>query len=88
MNIRGAHQLASAVRRGPDRALKVFLQTGEHDLDIVFGHWVQANRDLAAALAYRGIPHQLVIGRGGHSLRHGGAIFPDTLRWLWRESTP
>ncbi len=88
VNIRGAHQLASAVRRGPDRALKVFLQTGEHDLDIVFGHWVQANRDLAAALAYRGIPHQLVIGRGGHSLRHGGAIFPDTLRWLWRESTP
>ena len=88
VDIRGAHQLAQAVRHGPDKALKVFLQTGEHDLDIVFGDWVQANRTLASALAYRGIEHRLVVGRGGHSLRHGGAIFPDTLRWLWSENTP
>jgi enterochelin esterase family protein len=77
-----------AVRRGPARALKAFLQTGEHDLDIVFGNWAQANRDLASALAYRGIEHRLVVGSGGHSLRHGGAIFADTLRWLWSENTP
>lgn len=88
VDIRGAHQLAGAVRRGPTKALKVFLQTGEHDLDIVFGNWLQANRTLAAALAYRGTPHRLVVGHGGHSLRHGGAIFPDTLRWLWSENTP
>ncbi len=25
------------------------------------------------------------MGTGGHDLRHGGAIFPDTLRWLWRD---
>ena len=53
-----------------------------------FGDWAQANRDLASALAYRGIAHRLVVGRGGHSLRHGGAILPDTLRWLWSESIP
>jgi enterochelin esterase family protein len=88
VNIRGAHLLAPAVRRGPTKALKVFLQTGEHDLNIVFGDWVLANRELASALAYRSIPHRLVVGRGGHSLRHGGAIFPDTLRWLWSENTP
>jgi len=88
VDIRGAHQLAPAVRRGPVKALKVFLQTGEHDLNIVFGDWVLANRTLASALAYRGIEHQLVVGHGGHSLRHGGAIFPDTLRWLWSDTTP
>jgi enterochelin esterase family protein len=87
VDIRGAHQLASDVRRGERKALRVFLQTGEHDLDIVFGHWLRANRELAAALDYRGYEHQLVVGRGGHSLRHGGAIFPDMLRWLWRRST-
>jgi enterochelin esterase family protein len=87
VDIRGAHQLAPAVRRGPAKDLKVFLQTGEHDLNIVFGDWLQANRDLASALAYRGIEHRLVVGRGGHTLRHGGAIFPDTLRWLWSENT-
>lgn len=88
VDIRGAHQLAPAVRRTARKLLRVFLQTGEHDLDIVFGRWVHANRELAAALAYRGYDHQLVVGQGGHSLRHGGALFPDTLRWLWRPPTP
>lgn len=91
VDIRGGHTLASRIRRGGDaraEQLRVFLQTGEHDLDVVFGHWVQANRDVAAALAYRGIEHRLVIGRGGHSLAHGGAILPDTLRWLWRRAEP
>jgi enterochelin esterase-like enzyme len=88
VDIRGAHALAPAVRRSPPKPLRVFLQTGEHDLDIVFGRWVEANRELAAALAYRGYDHRLVVGKGGHSLAHGGAIFPDTLRWLWREDKP
>ena len=87
VNIRGGHETASKVRRSERKALKVFLQTGEQDLDIVFGHWPTANRDLAAALAYRGYEHRLVVGSGGHSLAQGGALFPDTLRWLF-ESTP
>lgn len=84
VDIRGGHALAPAVRRSPAKALRVFLQTGEHDLDILFGAWPLANRVLADALAYRGYDHQLVVGEGGHSLAHGGAIFPETLRWLWR----
>jgi hypothetical protein len=40
---------------------------------------------MAAALAYAGYDHESVIGSGGHSIKHGGAILPDTLRWLWRD---
>jgi enterochelin esterase family protein len=84
VNIRGGHELASKIRRDSARTLKkVFLQSGQHDLDIVFGHWPSANRDMATALAYRGIDHRLVIGEGGHSLAHGGAMLADTLRWLF-----
>lgn len=84
VNIRGGHQCAERVRSEAVRALRVFLQTGEHDLDILFGNWQLANRQLAAALAYRGYDHQLVVGEGGHSLRHGGALLSEALRWLWR----
>jgi enterochelin esterase family protein len=83
--IRGGDTMAPRVRREDARALRVFLQTGEHDLDIVFGNWPLANRQLAAALAYRGIAHRLVVGEGGHSLRHGGALLPEALRWLFSE---
>lgn len=81
--LRGGNELAPLVRRTPRKPLKVFLQTGTNDLDIVFGHWPAANRELAAALAYQGYEFQLVVGEGGHSLKHGGALLPDTLRWLW-----
>uniref|UniRef100_UPI001180AB78 alpha/beta hydrolase n=1 Tax=Pelomonas sp. KK5 TaxID=1855730 RepID=UPI001180AB78 len=56
--LRGGHELASKIRREPHGLRRVFLQTGEHDLDIVFGSWLAANRDMAAALAYAGIEHR------------------------------
>lgn len=84
-DIRGGHELSGRVRRSAAKPLRVFLQTGSHDLDIIFGQWELANRDMAAALAYRGYDHQLLVGDGGHSLKHGGAVFPQTLRWLWRD---
>lgn len=85
VDIRGGHVLPALVRRAEAKPLRVFLQTGEHDLDILYGCWPLANRELASALAYRGYDHQLVIGAGGHSLAHGGALFADCLRWLWRD---
>ena len=84
VNIRGGHELAPMLRATPRKPLRVFLQTGTRDLDILFGNWVLANQAVASALAYRRYDYRLEIGEGGHSLVHGGAIFPETLRWLWR----
>jgi enterochelin esterase-like enzyme len=84
-NIRGGHVYPSLVRRSAAKPLRVCLQTGARDLDILPGSWPIANQDLAAALAYRGYDYQLVVGEGGHTLKHGAAILPETLRWLWRD---
>jgi enterochelin esterase family protein len=83
--IRGGNRYPALIRKSAARPLRVFLQTGTRDLDVVFGNWVIANQDMAAALAYKGYDYQFVLGEGGHSLAHGGAIFPDTMRWLWRD---
>lgn len=84
VDIRGAHDLAGRVRREAPKPIRVYLQTGMHDLDITFGNWLLANRTMAAALSYRGYDHMLLVGEGGHSLRHGGAELANGLRWLWR----
>ena len=84
-NIRGGHNYPSTIRKVEARPIRAFLQSGARDLDVVFGNWAIANHDMAAALAYRDYDHQLVFGEGGHTLMHGGAILPDTLRWLWRD---
>jgi len=47
---------------------------------LVHGHPRRSR--MAAALAYAGYEHRFVPGTGGHSLKHGGALLPDALRWL------
>ena len=83
-DMRGGHTYPGLIRRTEARPLRVFLQSGARDLDVVFGNWPLANRALAAALAYRDYDYRFEFGEGGHTLLHGGAIFPETLRWLWR----
>ena len=85
VDIRGGHAWPQRIRREPPKPLRVVLQDGDADLDIVYGHWFHANQQMAAALAYAGYDHRFEIGTGGHSIRHGGALLPDTLRWLWRD---
>lgn len=87
VDFRGGHNYPSRIRQTPAKPLRIFLQGGSRDLDLIFGSWPIANHDVAAALAYREYDYQFVYGEGGHTLMHGGALFPDTLRWLWRDYT-
>ena len=82
--IRGGHNYPSMVRRTRRKAIRVFLQSGVNDADIVIGSWPLANQTMAAALGFAGYDFRFEFGDGGHNLRHGGALFADTLRWLWR----
>lgn len=85
-NIRGGHDYPALIRKTDRKPLRVFLQDGTSDLDNMHGHWPLANRQMAAALQFKGYDHKLVLGPdGGHNGRHSGSIFPDTLRWIWRE---
>ncbi len=83
-DMRGGYVYPTLIRKTEAKPIRVFLQTGARDLDIVAGSWPLGNQDVAAALAYREYDYQFVYGDGGHTLRHGAALFPDTLRWLWR----
>ena len=86
-NIQGGHRYAGLVRasKSVPKPLRVFLQDGSSDLDNLHGNWPLANHDMAAALNFAGYDHTFVFGTEGHNGKHGGAIFPDTLRWLWRD---
>jgi enterochelin esterase family protein len=85
IGIRGADRLPSMVRQTPRKPIKVWHQTGTRDVDVIFGSIPIANQDLAAALNYRRYDSIFEFGNGGHSLRHGGAVFPETLRWVFRD---
>ena len=83
-NIRGGHNYPYLIRTTPRKPLRIFLQSGVNDAETLFGNWPLANRTMDDALGYAGYDHRFEFGTGGHSLRHGGALFADSLRWLWR----
>ena len=87
-NIRGANNYPYLIRSTPRKPLRVFLQSGERDANIVTGSWPLANQQMADALAYAGYDHRFEFGSGGHNLRHAGATFADTLRWIFSTRKP
>ena len=82
-NLRGGNQWPDLIRKMEPAPLRVFLQDGDHDLNIFAGNWWLANQEMASALEYRGYEFKFVTGTEGHNGKHGGAILPDALRWLW-----
>ncbi len=87
-NIRGGHVYPALIRSTPAKPIRVFLQDGSNDLDNAWGNWWLANLEMEAALKFKKYDHKFVGGTGGHSGKHGGAILPDSLRWLWRAPKP
>ena len=84
-NIRGGHNYPALIRKTEKKPLRVFLQDGSHDLDNLHGNWPLANQQMAAALKFMNYDYKFVFGEGSHSGKHGGAILPESLRWLWRD---
>ena len=81
----GGHNYQALVRKTPKKPIRVFLQDGANDLDNVHGNWPLANLTLAGSLTFAGYDYRFEYGKGFHNNRHGRAILPDTLRWLWRD---
>jgi enterochelin esterase family protein len=84
-NIRHGDVYPGLIRKTPHKAIRVFLQDGSGDLDNEHGNWPLANQQMAAALKFAKYDYKFIYGDGGHNGKHGGAILPDSLRWLWRD---
>ncbi|MSU80293.1 MAG: esterase family protein [Gemmataceae bacterium] len=85
-NIRGGDRYPGIVRKAPNKNIRVFLQDGSNDLDNPAGNWWLGNLQMESALKFKKYDHKTVWGDGGHNGKHGGAILPDSMRWLWRET--
>jgi gluconolactonase len=84
-DLAGGDTYPSKIRKSEPKPLRVYLQDNDHDQDIYSGSWPLSNEEVAAALKYAGYDHQYAVGQGGHDGRPGSLIFPEVLRWLWRD---
>ena len=84
-NLRGGQIYPSLIRKTEPKPLRIYLQDGSADQNIYAGNWWIGNQDMASALAYAGYETTFVTGTEGHNSRHGSAILPDAVRWLWKD---
>ena len=84
VGLRGGDEFATLVRKTEPKPLRVFLEDGDHDLNIYGGDWWMANQDMLSALTWAGYEVDHAWGDGGHNGKHATVIMAEALKWLWK----
>jgi sugar lactone lactonase YvrE/enterochelin esterase-like enzyme len=85
VGLRGGNVYPTILRKYEPKAIRVYLQDGSADQNIYGGDWWMANLEMERALKFAGYEVEHAWGDGGHNGKHATAIFPDALRWLWKD---
>jgi enterochelin esterase family protein len=87
-DIRGQHIYPELVAAADRKPIRIFLQDGRNDNrrpGRPNNDWFLQNVRLVEALNRKDYELNYTWGIGNHSQKHGGAIFPEMMRWLWRD---
>ncbi len=87
-DIRGGHLWPEMVEKSPKRPLRIFMQGARNDIrrpDNLKMDWFYQNVRLKDALEKMDYDLNYTWGIGNHGQKQGGAIFPEAMRWLWRD---
>jgi enterochelin esterase-like enzyme len=91
-DIRGEHIYPELVMEAEKKPIRIFLQDGRNDNRGMRGgtydakwDWFHQNVRLMQALTKKGYDLSYVWGIGNHGQKQGGAMFPEMMRWLWRD---
>jgi gluconolactonase len=85
VGLRGGDRYPTLIRKYEPKAIRIFLQDGNNDLNIYAGDWWKANETMERSLTFAGYEVNHVWGEGAHNGSHGNAIFPQAMRWLWKD---
>jgi sugar lactone lactonase YvrE len=84
--MRGGHEYPALIRKTDPQPIRIFLEDGSTDAwNPLFGSWFDANLNMESALTFAGYDVAHAWGTHGHDGRPGQVIFPDVMRWLWRD---
>jgi gluconolactonase len=88
VGMRGGDRYAVLVRKTEPKPLRIFMQDGSNDEWMggpEVGDWWMSNQTMERALVFAGYTVQHAWGEGTHNARHPLVVFPDAMRWLWKD---
>ena len=86
VSMRGGHDFHELIRKTDPKPIRVFLEDGSTDAwNPLFGSWYEENLAMESALSFSGYDVAHAWGVHGHDGQPGDRIFPDVMRWMWRD---
>ncbi|NDJ14617.1 MAG: gluconolactonase [Acidobacteriia bacterium] len=93
VSMKGAETFPATIRRTEPKPIRVFLQAGKGDhigagqpFGVFYGgSWPINNQLMYEALQFSGYDVKFDLGTEAHNMKHGAAIMPEALKWLWRD---
>jgi gluconolactonase len=82
---RGGDHYPVLIRKTEPKPIRIFMQDGSNDASNEFGDWWMSNQTMERALEFAGYQVRYGWGEGSHTFNHATAIFPDVMRWLWKD---
>jgi enterochelin esterase-like enzyme len=88
VGMRGGEQYYVLVRKTEPKPLRIFMQDGVHDEwpgGPEMGDWWMSNQTMNRALEFAGYDVRHTWGAGTHNGSQAASVFPDAMRWLWKD---
>ena len=85
VGLRGGNNYPTLIRKYEPKPIRIFLEDGTNDQNIAGGDWWMANQEMERAFRFAGYEVNHAWGEGGHNDRHATEVFPDAMRWLWKD---
>ncbi|MDR3709965.1 MAG: SMP-30/gluconolactonase/LRE family protein [Capsulimonadaceae bacterium] len=86
VGMRGADSYPTLIRKTEPKPIRIFLQDGEKDSwNPLFDNWYTQNRSMEESLSWAGYDVNHSWGTLGHEGSHSDSVFPDAVKWLWRD---
>ncbi|WP_281559321.1 alpha/beta hydrolase-fold protein [Thalassomonas sp. RHCl1] len=83
VDIRGGGKYPYLIRNEAPKPIKMYFQSGSHDLDTRYGNWALGNKQMAAALHFKDYHYHFEFGNQAHNLIHGAQLLKESLLWLF-----
>jgi len=84
VGLRGGDRYPVLIRKYEPKPIRIFLQDGANDNNSYGGDWWKANEMMERSFIFAGYEVNHVWGEGGHNGKQATALFPDAMRWLWK----
>jgi len=85
VGLRGGERYSTLIRKTEPKPIRIFMQDGSNDHNTYGGDWWMANQSMERSLQFAGYDVNHIWGDGEHNSKHPTLVFPDALRWLWRD---